>query len=119
MQSETYGSGVVSKPHTVILNVGGLAFENLVDRKNFSCCLLQLVKLVKKVPKSTLGSHGIRSKHSHSVDLRIGIGLRRNFSSDNLEILLLQMVLMTVGYFKSFTKNINDFRESKNTRDTQ
>jgi len=62
----------------------------LVHRKNLSSRLLQLVNLVKEIPESRLGRHRVGSEHSHSVDFGIRIGLRRNLSSDNLEIFLLQ-----------------------------
>lgn len=80
---------VVSEPHTVILNIRSLLLEDLVDSKNLSSGLLQLVDLMKEIPKSGFRSDGIRGEHSHSVNFGIRILLRWDFTSNNLKIFLL------------------------------
>ena len=78
---------VITQPDTVVLDFS-VGFVNLhqsakllqttylVDRKNFTCTVLHLLKSVHEVPITGLGSHRVGGEKTHSVNF----GLRVRFS---------------------------------------
>lgn len=86
---------VVAQPDTEVLHLRSSLVDlqtsphtqplaHLVHSKDLTRSLLHLLQSVHEVPVAGLGSHRVRSEQSHSVDLRLGIGLRRKSATNNV-----------------------------------
>lgn len=78
------GSGFVSNPNTVSLDLGWSGLRDSVDRHNLTGSLLGLVQLLQEVPVSGLGNNGVWGKDSHSEQLWLWNGLGRETTTNNL-----------------------------------
>ena len=62
----------------------------LVDSENLTSSLLHLLQSVHEIPVAGLGSDGVGSEESHSVDLGLGIVLSRESATDDVIVVNLQ-----------------------------
>ena len=84
---------VVTQPNTEVLHLRSRLVDlplthaphtHLVHSQNLSGSVLHLLQSVHEVPVAGLGSHSVRSEQSHSVDLGLGIVLRRKSTTNNV-----------------------------------
>ena len=78
------GTRVVTDPDTKVLNLVGSLLVDLVDGNNLTSSLLNSSELGQEVPESRLGNNSVGSKDSHTVELRLRLGLARETTANNL-----------------------------------
>lgn len=78
------GSGLVSDPDTNVLHLGWVWLRDNVKSNNFTRSLLDLVKLLQKVPVTRLSNNIVRSKNSHTVEFWLRDSVGRETTANNL-----------------------------------
>jgi hypothetical protein len=63
-------------------NNTAFCFTNLINTQNLAIGSLDVSLHLDKVPETTLGNDFVRSKNSHAIDFRIGIGGRRRVTTN-------------------------------------
>lgn len=77
-------SRIISDPDTKVLDLCGSFLVDLINRNDFTVCLLDSSQSSQEVPESRLGHYSIRGEDSHSVKFWFWFDLRRQPSADNL-----------------------------------
>jgi len=103
---------VVTQPNTEVLHLRSRLVDlplthaphtHLVHSQNLSGSVLHLLQSVHEVPVAGLGSHSVGSEQSHSVDLGLGIVLRRKSTTNN--VIVVNLYKGENRYFQNHTSH--------------
>ena len=103
---------VVTQPNTEVLHLRSRLVDlplthaphtHLVHSQNLSGSVLHLLQSVHEVPVAGLGGHSVRSEQSHSVDLGLGIVLRRKSTTNN--VIVVNLYKGENRYFQNHTSH--------------